>query len=40
MMSGRCLRSTPESTPIKKDESCTVEVGKGKVNSLFVGHSK
>ena len=30
MMSGRCLRSTPESTPIKIDESPTVEVGKGK----------
>ena len=30
MMSGRCLRSTPESTPIKIYESPTVEVGKGK----------
>ena len=30
MMSGRCLRSTPESTPIKIDESPTVGVGKGK----------
>ena len=30
MMSGRCLRSMPESTPIKIDESPTVEVGKGK----------
>ena len=30
MMSGRCLRSTSESTPIKIDESPTVEVGKGK----------